>query len=99
MSLKSKVVGGATWNLVGKMADYVFRFTIGVVIARLLSPAEYGIVGLANIFITLSYIFVDSGFTYALIQKQDCNERKSPFKQRVTWTVENIMNNEKHRLQ
>ena len=75
MSLKSKVVGGATWNLVGKMADYVFRFTIGVVIARLLSPAEYGIVGLANIFITLSYIFVDSGFTYALIQKQDCSER------------------------
>ena len=47
------------------------------------------------------FIHVDGcmPFCCEICNKQDCNERKSPFKQRVTWTVENIMNNEKHRLQ
>ena len=47
-------------------------FLIGIVLARLLTPSEYGLIGMAGVFIFVTYVFVDSGFSTALIQKQTC---------------------------
>jgi len=46
------------------------QFVIGIILARLLLPAEYGLVAMALVFITVSYVFVDSGFSSAIMQRK-----------------------------
>ncbi len=72
--LKSKSVKGMTWVGIDSLSTKVIRFAIGIVMARLLVPSDYGIVGMLAIFIAISSMFVDSGFGAALIQKKDRTE-------------------------
>jgi len=65
----------AAWSFVERVSSQAISFLIGVVLARLLSPKDYGIVGLTAIFIALSNVFVDSGFANALIRKPNRTER------------------------
>tara|TARA_B110000240_G_scaffold83859_1_gene95455 strand:- start:2109 stop:3536 length:1428 start_codon:yes stop_codon:yes gene_type:complete len=50
------------------------QFTITIVIARILSPADYGLIAMLSIFYAFSQAFVDSGLSAALVQKKDCTE-------------------------
>lgn len=70
-TLKHKAVKGIAWSAVDKMAIKGINFLIGIVIARILSPSDYGIVGMVMVFIVLSSLFADSGFSQALVQKKD----------------------------
>lgn len=72
MTLKDKAISGASWSLVGNIAQSATSFIIGIVLARLLTPEEYGLVGMAGVFIFVTYVFVESGFSAALIQKDNC---------------------------
>jgi len=56
------------------MVNQAIHFVIGLVLARLLSPTEYGIIGMAMVFIAVSQTFIDSGLSQALIRKQDCSD-------------------------
>ena len=49
-------------------------FIIGIILARLLTPREFGLIGMITIFIAVSQSFIDSGFTQALIRKKDCTQ-------------------------
>ena len=71
ISLKDKALAGIVWSACDKVFVRVIQFIIGILIARILMPSDYGLVGMIMIFITLSNIFIDSGFSQALIQKQD----------------------------
>ena len=73
-NIKSKAVSGAKWSLVENMLRQGVAFVIGVVLARLLSPAEYGQIGIMMIFIAVFNIFIDSGFSNAIIRKKDATE-------------------------
>ena len=70
-SLKDKTLTGLFWNGVDKFAYNIILFTINIIMARLLSPTDYGLVGIMIVFITFSAILVDGGFVTALIQKKD----------------------------
>ncbi len=70
-SLKDKAVSGGAWTAFEKIFNEVVQFVIGIVLARLLSPSDYGIVGLLAIFFAVASTFQDSGFASALIQKKD----------------------------
>ena len=72
--MKSKSVKGMAWVGIESLATQVIRFAIGIVMARLLVPSDYGVVGMLGIFIGISSIFIDSGFGAALIQKKDRTE-------------------------
>lgn len=72
--LKRKTISGLTWSFIDFSAKQGSNFVIGIILARLLSPAEFGLIGLALIFIAISRTFVDSGFTQALIRKNDCTD-------------------------
>lgn len=74
MSLKNKTISGLKWSFTDTLANQIVQFVIGLVLARLLSPGEYGIIGMAMVFIAISETFVDSGLSQALIRKQDCSE-------------------------
>ena len=54
-----------------RIVNQVVNFVVAIVMARLLTPADYGLVGMVTIFIGISQAFVNSGFSQALIRKQD----------------------------
>lgn len=74
MSLKSKTLSGMSWSFIDLISNGAILFVIGIVLARLLSPTDYGIVGLITVFIAVSQTIVDSGLSQALIRKQNCTE-------------------------
>ncbi len=73
-SLKDKAVSGVAWTSVEKFSQQIIQFVIGVSIARLLNPQDYGVIGMTSIFFAIASTFIDSGFGNALIQKKDRNE-------------------------
>lgn len=73
-SLKQDTIHGVKWTAINKFTNTFVSFIIGVILARLLSPADYGIVGMIAIFFAIAGIFIDSGFGQALIQKKDVTD-------------------------
>lgn len=73
-SLKSKVAKGAVWTLMEKLSTQVVGFVVGMVLARLLTPNDYGTVALTAIFFAVAGVLVDGGFGGALIQKKDADD-------------------------
>lgn len=71
MSFGQKTAGGLAWNLVETIANYVSLFVIGIILARLLSPTEFGVIGILLIFLSIFDSIVDCGFSNALIRKQN----------------------------
>jgi O-antigen/teichoic acid export membrane protein len=74
LSLKDKVITGMAWNSIEKFAIQGIGFVIGIILARILMPADYGLIGMMAIFFAFSELFVGSGFSMALIQKKDRTE-------------------------
>lgn len=62
------------WNSIEKFAIQGISFVIGVILARILTPADYGLIGMLAIFFAFSDLFVGSGLSMALIQKSDRTE-------------------------
>jgi O-antigen/teichoic acid export membrane protein len=75
MSLKQKTVSGLLWSFIDSIAGQGITFIVGIILARILSPKEFGLIGMLAIFIAISQSFIDSGFRQALIRKQDCTEK------------------------
>lgn len=73
-SLKSKVAKGAIWTLLEKMSTQIVGFVVGMILARLLTPNDYGTVALTSIFFAVAGVLVDGGFGNALIQKKDADD-------------------------
>ena len=71
MGLGDKMFKGMAWSAVERLSVQAMQFIIGIVLARILTPEEYGIIGILVVFIAISQVFIDSGFTKALIQKQN----------------------------
>ena len=74
-SLREKSVRGVAWSAIERFALLGIQFVIQVILARLLTPEDYGIVGMLAVFLAVSQTFIDSGFTNALIQNQQRTEK------------------------
>lgn len=72
--LKNKTVKGVFWNAVDKFTNQGLQFVFGIILARLLLPKEYGLIGMLSIFISIGQVFVASNFATALIQKKNRTE-------------------------
>jgi len=73
-SLKDKTVKGLGWSALDNAARYGMQFIIGIVLARLLSPDDYGLLGLVGIVTVVCTALVNCGFTTALIRKKDATD-------------------------
>lgn len=73
-SLKNKTIKGVGWSAADAFLGQGVTFIIGLVLARLLSPDEYGLIGICLIFTTVLNGIVDSGFSNALIRKKDVTD-------------------------
>ena len=68
--IKNKVMHGLFWKILENGGAQGIQFVIAIILARLLSPAEYGLVSIIMIFITIANVVVQNGFSTALVQKR-----------------------------
>lgn len=73
-SLKNKTIKGTIWSFIERFSVQGISFLVMIIMARLLTPSDYGIVGMITIFIAISQALVDGGFSQALIRKQNRSE-------------------------
>ena len=73
-SLKNKTIKGVGWSAADALLGQGVTFIVGLVLARLLSPDEYGLIGICLIFTTVLNGIVDCGFSNALIRKKDVTD-------------------------
>lgn len=75
MTLREKTINGVIWNAISNFSVKGIDFIVGIILARLLTPSEFGLIGTITIFLVLSEVFINSGFNQALIRKQDCTQK------------------------
>ena len=73
-NLKQKTLSAFTWTTIDRFGQQAVQLIIGIILARLLSPGDYGLMGMVMIFAALSYVLVESGFGQALIRKTEADE-------------------------
>ena len=73
-TLKKKTVKGVVWTTLDQVINLGFGFIIGVILARILSPSDYGLLAMIAVFNAIAFAFLDSGFCKALIRKPDLTE-------------------------
>lgn len=73
-SVKQETLSGVKWTAIEKFSVQGIQFLLGLIMARLLSPSDYGTVGMLAIFFAVSQTFIDSGFGNALVRKIDRTE-------------------------
>lgn len=71
---KQSVLSSLFWKLMERGGTQGVQFLVQIVLARLISPEEFGIIAIVMVFINLAQVFVQSGFSTALIQKKDADE-------------------------
>ena len=72
--LKSKAVSGIIWTSFERFGAYLIQLIISIILARILSPEDFGIIGMTVIFMLIANTLLDSGFGNALIQNKNRNE-------------------------
>ena len=73
-SLKKKTVKGVAWTSLNQFLNMGLGFVIGVILARLLSPSDYGLLAMIGVFNAIAFAFLDSGFGSALVRKPNLTE-------------------------
>lgn len=73
-NLKQDTLKGVKWSALERISLQGIQFIIGLILARLLAPSDFGTVGMLAVFISISQTFVDGGFSNALIRKIDRTE-------------------------
>jgi len=73
-SLKNKTQKGLAWSMIERFATQGVQFLFGIILARMLSPDDYGIIAMPLVFLAIAQCFIDSGFSGALIRKTNLTE-------------------------
>ena len=70
-SLKEKTVKGVGWSAADNVLQYVVTFVVSIILARLLTPSDYGLIGIVTIFTAICNTVINGGFMSALVRKND----------------------------
>ena len=70
----NSIISGVFWTMGERCIAQIVSFVVSIVLARLLSPTDYGVVAILLIFISIADVFVSNGFGAALIQKKDADQ-------------------------
>ena len=73
-SLKKKTIGGFIWRFAERCGAQAVQFIVSIILARILSPTDYGTLALIAVFTNILSVFVQSGMGVALIQKKDADD-------------------------
>ena len=70
MSLKKELINGVFWTAIQKYSGLIIQLVVSAVLARLISPADFGVVAIASVIILFLNLFTDMGIGPAIIQKK-----------------------------
>lgn len=70
-SIRNKAIQGTLWSFIERFSVQLVQFFITIIMARILTPSDYGLIGMLAVFMSLSQVFIDGGFSSALIQRKD----------------------------
>ena len=73
-TLKEKTTKGVIWSFVDKFGQQILYLLFGVVLARIVSPSDYGLIGVLSVFIAISNTLIDSGFNRGLLNKKSVSQ-------------------------
>ena len=73
--LKQKAISGVKWTFLDQAGSLGISFLVGIVLARLLEPSEYGLIGMVTVFTAIATVFTDSGFGQAMVRKKNISEQ------------------------
>jgi teichuronic acid exporter len=73
-SLKKKSISGFLWDFTGKIGLQGAGFFVSIILARILSPEDFGLLAIITVFIGLANVFLDFGFSTALVQRSEVTE-------------------------
>jgi teichuronic acid exporter len=73
-NLKTRALHAVFWSFLERVGQQGIQFTIAIILARLLLPAQFGLVGMLTIFMELARVFIDSGFGAALVQRKETTD-------------------------
>ncbi len=74
MSLRIRTIEGVLWSAIERLGALGVQFIITIIISNILTPADYGLIGMLALFTALGSVIIDSGFGQALIQKSHISE-------------------------
>ena len=74
MSLKQKAVKGVMWSAIENWGSRVISFVVFLLLARLLEPKTFGLVALSSVFFAFMQVFLDQGFSQAIIQRKEVDQ-------------------------
>lgn len=72
--INKKTKSGVLWDLSGSFVRQVAGFVISIILARILEPEDFGVIGMSLVFVSISEVFVDVGFTSGLIQQKNTKD-------------------------
>lgn len=72
--MNNSVIKSLFWKFTERMSSQLVTFVVSIVLARLLTPDDYGTIALITVFISLSDVLITSGFSSALIQKKNADD-------------------------
>lgn len=75
-SLRNKTISGFKWGALDRFATQGLQFAMGLIMARILMPSDYGTIGMIAILVTLSQSLIDGGFSQAIIQKNTVSKKE-----------------------
>ena len=75
MGLKQKTVIGLFWSFSQQFSSQIIAFAVSIILARLLSPSDFGLIGMLSIFISLGNSLMDSGMTSSIIRTVDADQK------------------------
>ena len=70
-NIKEKAISGVKWTTIERISTQFLRFVIGIIVARLVTPSDYGLIAMLTIFTSLGDVFINSGFNTALIRNKE----------------------------
>lgn len=73
-SLKNKTIKGVAWSGINNVFSFGMTFIVGIVLARILSPDDYGLLGIITIFTAICDALINAGFSSAIVRKKDATE-------------------------
>lgn len=71
-NIRHQVISGVKWNALGQFGSQGILFVVSILLARILLPEEFGLIGMLIIFTSVSTVFIGSGLGAALIKKKNC---------------------------
>ncbi|WP_026915706.1 lipopolysaccharide biosynthesis protein [Christiangramia portivictoriae] len=74
MSLRKQAQSGMVWTFAEQFGNQIIGFIVSLILARILMPAEFGLIGMIAILVGLGRVLVDSGLTQSLIRNKDCDQ-------------------------